>query len=66
MATSHGLCVTSKAKHIYDVEHVIMISQFLNLSCYVKLNMLRSTIRLARHEHLRTNASKSLYTKPWQ
>jgi len=52
MATSHGLCVTSKAKHIYDVEHVIMISQFLNLSCYVKLNMLRSTIRLARHGYM--------------
>jgi len=27
-AASHGLCMTSKTKHIYGVEHVIMISQF--------------------------------------
>ena len=27
-AASHGLCMTSKSKHIYKVQHVIMISQF--------------------------------------
>ena len=31
-AASHGLCATSEIRHIHGVEHVIMISQFLNLS----------------------------------
>ena len=40
-AASHGLCATSEIRHIHGVEHVIMISQFLNLSWYVKLSMFK-------------------------
>ena len=27
-AASHGSYIASKTKHMYDVEHVIMVSQF--------------------------------------